>query len=126
MPLLMTNKGFSTLQSVSALLIFASTTGMALQLMPEVLDSADQAAARYAASAETMHQEVWQEYARAMGDRLPAGQQIPEPVRHNLQVVDGLVASPLGGYCFSKEMPGNGLQECSGATATLQQPLAVE
>lgn len=126
MPLLMSNKGFSTLQSVSALMIFASTTGMALQLMPEVLDSADQAAARYAASAETMHQEVWQEYTKAMGNRLPAGQQVPEPVRHNLQVVDGQVTSPLGGYCFSKEMPGNGLQRCSGDAATLTQSLAQE
>lgn len=126
MPRLSSNKGFSTLQSVSALLIFAGTTGVALQQMPEVMDSADQAAARYAASAETLHNEVWQEYAKAMGERLPEAQRIPEPIRHNLIVTHDEVVSPLGGYCFRKDQPELGLKACSEGSAAAALQLAAE
>ncbi len=125
MPSLKLSKGFSTLQSVSTLLIFAATTGAALQMMPEVLDNADQVAARYAASSETMHKEVWDEYTKAMGGRPEQSDGMPQPIRHNLEVRDGQVMSPLGGYCFSEANPGEAITSCPESLKDKQKILQI-
>ena len=106
------SQGFSTLQSVATLLVFAVSTGTALQMMPEVLDNADQIAARHAAASEAMHKEVWDQYIKASTGQLPGEQIRPQPIRHNLEIRDGLVASPLGKYCFAEDAPGDTLTRC--------------
>ena len=72
-----------------------------------------------------MHKEVWEEYAKAMGDRLPQNDAIPEPIRHNLEVRDGQVMSPLGGYCFSEANPGEAITNCPESLKDKQKILQI-
>ena len=106
--------GFSTLQTTAGILISGILTGTALHYLPDVLDQADREVTRYAASAETVHDEIWSTYEEAQGINAKSRR---ETVRHGFSAVNDLVASPLGGYCFDPREPAKPLQDCPLVTA---------
>lgn len=106
--------GFSTLQTTAGIIISGILTATALHYFPDLLDQADREVTRYAASAEAIHQEVWETYEETQGINAKPRR---ESVRHGFSAANDLVASPLGGYCFDPEAPEGNLQDCPVAAS---------
>ncbi len=106
--------GFSTLQTTAGIIISGVLTGTALHYFPDILDQADREVTRYAASAESVHQEIWTAYEEIQGINAKPRR---ESVRHGFSAANDLVASPLGGYCFDPEAPEDSLQDCPVAAS---------
>lgn len=106
--------GFSTLQTTAGIIISGVLTGTAMHYFPDILDQADREVTRYAASAEAIHQEIWDIYEETQGINAKPRR---ESVRHGFSAANDLVASPLGGYCFDPGAPGETLQNCPVAAS---------
>ena len=102
-------KGYSHLQSLSAIAVSAVLTGATLQAIPPLLDQVDYEVTRQAATQETLNQAIWSSYHEAKG--LP-DVSIPASTTYGFKVTNETVQSPLETYCYQLSNPLKSLNKC--------------